>query len=264
MPLGLSGVLCRQPVNWVGIVAQCWEQGEQNMAESADLPPGWEARRLLRAARAGTLATVTGGQPFASLVTPACDRDLSVLLLLSALSEHTRHLGADPRCALMVAGAPEDVNPQTAPRLTLTGLAERCDDAAAKARWLAIHPYAVLYADFADFALWRIRPAAALFVGGFARARRLRHAELLPDATAVAAVADAEAGIRAHCNADHADVLAAIAGTAGAWRMVAVDVDGCDLACEERTRRVSWRQPVDGAAGIRAELVQLVRTTRAG
>ena len=30
-----------------------------------------------------------GGQPFASLVTPACAPDLSLLLLLSDLSEHT-------------------------------------------------------------------------------------------------------------------------------------------------------------------------------
>lgn len=227
------------------------------------LSPGWEARRLLRAARVGTLATAADGQPFASLVTPACDRDLSILLLLSALSEHTRHLAADPRCAVMVAGSPEEANPQTAPRVTLTGQAERWDDAAAKARWLATHPYAALYADFADFALWRIRPAAALFVGGFARAQRLRRAELLPDAAAVAEVAEAEAGILAHCNTDHADALAAIAGEAGEWRMVAVDVDGCDLAGADCTRRISWRRPVDGPADIRTELVHLARTARA-
>ena len=41
----------------------------------------WEARKLLRAARVGTLASSGDGQPFASLVTPACAADLSVLLL---------------------------------------------------------------------------------------------------------------------------------------------------------------------------------------
>jgi putative heme iron utilization protein len=64
--------------------------------------PVWQARKLLRAARAGTLASSAQGQPFASLVTPACAPDLSVLLLLSDLSEHTRHLRADPRCSLLV------------------------------------------------------------------------------------------------------------------------------------------------------------------
>ena len=33
--------------------------------------PAWTARKLIRAARSGTLATATDGQPFASLVTPA-------------------------------------------------------------------------------------------------------------------------------------------------------------------------------------------------
>ena len=216
-----------------------------------------EARRLLRAARVGTLATVTDGQPFASLVTPACAPDLSVLLLLSDLSEHTRHLRADPRCSLLVCGAPEDANPQTTPRITVTGVAERLSDAALKARYLAIHPYAALYADFADFSLWRIRPSGGLFVGGFGRAARLRAADLTPDPAAVARIEQASVGIIAHCNGDHAEALAAIAGSPGAWRMVAVDTDGCDLALGERVIRIDWAAPVADADGVRSELIRL-------
>ena len=137
------------------------------MADATEAP-AWVARNLLRAARAATLASSADGQPFASLVTPACAPDLSVLLLLSDLSEHTRHLRAEPRCAVMVVGEATDKNPQTAPRVTVTGLAEPVDDAGLKARWLAVHPYGALYADFADFHLWRISPRAALFVGGYA------------------------------------------------------------------------------------------------
>src|ERR1700690_2823973 len=138
----------------------------------------FEARKLLRAARCGTLATAAdGGQPFASLVTPACAADLSVLLLLSNLSEHTRHLRAEPRCSLLVSGTAEGANPQTAPRVTVTGVAEVADDPVLKARYLAVHPYASLYADFGDFHLWRVTPMAALFVGGFARAGRPRQAD---------------------------------------------------------------------------------------
>src|SRR5271165_3437796 len=166
----------------------------------------FEARRLLRAARRGTLATVVdGGQPFASLVTPACSPDLALLLLLSDLSGHTRHLRAEPRCSVLVTGTAADANPQTAPRVTITGLAEQVADAALKARYLAVHPYAALYADFADFSLWRIRPLGGLFVGGFGRAARLRAADLAPDPAAVAAIVAAEAGIMSHCNADHSD-----------------------------------------------------------
>src|SRR3979490_1111927 len=116
----------------------------------------FEARKLLRAARSGMLATTAdGGQPFASLVTPACARDLSLLMLLSNLSEHTRHLRVEPRCSILVCGEAEGANPQTAPRVTVTGIAGVVDDRDLKKRYLAVHPYARLYADFGDFNVWR-------------------------------------------------------------------------------------------------------------
>ena len=225
----------------------------------AEDAPGWAARKLLRAARLGTLATSLAGQPFASLVTPATAPDLALLLLLSSLSEHTRHLRAEPRCSVLVVGPPGGANPQTSPRATITGLAEVIDDPALKARYLAVHPYAALYADFGDFALWRIQPMGGLFVGGFARAARLRLADLTLDPHAVAAIAAAAAGIIAHCNEDHADAMARIAGAPGDCRMVAVDVDGCDLAQGERVVRIAWSAPVVDPGGVRAELVRLAR-----
>src|ERR1700722_3432967 len=106
-------------------------EDEKSIADTA-----FEARKLLRAARSGTLATVAdGGQPFASVGTPATAPDFSPLLLLSNLSEPTRHLRAEPRCSLLVCGAAEGANPQTAPRLTVTGIAEPADDAALKSRF---------------------------------------------------------------------------------------------------------------------------------
>jgi heme iron utilization protein len=224
-----------------------------------DDPPAWAARKLLRSARSGTLATSLQGQPFASLVTPATAPDLAVLLLLSDLSEHTRHLRADPRCSVLVCGVAEGANPQTTPRVTVTGLAETITDAALKTRYLAVHPYAALYAGFGDFNLWRIRPLNGLFVGGFGRAARLRAGDLAPDAGAVAAIAAAEADMIAHCNADHPDAMAAIAGTPDAWRLVAVDVDGCDLAVAERVLRVAWPAPVADPGGVARELIRLAR-----
>jgi putative heme iron utilization protein len=239
----------------------------QGQEAPAPDPPGWAARKLLRAAHSGALGTVVDGQPFASLVTPATAGDLSVLLLLSSLSEHTRHLRADARYSLLVAGAPEGANPQTAPRLTLTGIAAIDPDPAAKARWLAVHPYGALYADFSDFAIWRIRPVQALFVGGFAPANRLRPGELAPDPAVVAAISAAAGSIMAHCNADHPDALEAIACHAGGarglrWRMVGVDGDGCDLASGEEVRRIAGSEPVAGPHQVRTELVGLARKAR--
>ncbi len=227
---------------------------EQTMAEDG-FDPAWESRRLLRAARVGTLATSAKGQPFASLVTPACAPDMSVLLLLSSLSEHTRHLMAEPRCSILVCGQAASANPQTAPRLTVTGLAKQVQDAALKARFLAVHPYAELYADFGDFGIWCVKPAAGLYVGGFARAHRVNQQGLTPDAAAVTAIAEAESGILAHCNQDHADAMALIAqaagGPAGAWRMVTADIDGFDLALEDRVLRIPWSAPVSDSGAVR-------------
>jgi len=231
---------------------------------------GFEARRLIRAAAAATLATSAEGQPFASLVTPASAPDLSPLLLLSSLSEHTRHLRGEARCSLLFAGAPDGPNPQTAPRVTLTGLAEPVPEdevPALKCRWLAKHPYAAFYADFGDFALWRVRPVGAQLVGGFARANRLKLAELLPDTASVAALAEAEAGILDHVNADHPDAVAAVAeglhgGPPGAWRLVAVDADGCDLSLEELVLRHPWPEPVADANGVRVALIRAAREAR--
>lgn len=228
------------------------------------ITPAFAARCLLRAARTASLATATAGQPFASLVSPACEADGSVLLLISELAEHTRHLRAEPRCSLLVSGAAEGANPATAPRVTVTGLAQIADDPALKARYVAVHPYAEMYADFGDFHLWRLRPVQALYVAGFARIARIRGSDLLVGEAEVAAMAAAAGSIMDHCNADHPDAMAAIAGRDGDWRMVGVDVDGCDLSDGSTSVRVAWSAAVSEPMAVRGELVRLARAARGG
>jgi heme iron utilization protein len=46
--------------------------------------------------------------------------------------------------------------------------------------------------------------------------------------------------------------------------MVAVDVDGCDLAEGERVIRIHWSTPVANPGGVRGELVRLAREARTG
>ncbi len=212
----------------------------------------WQARILLRAARAATLATAEDGQPYAALVTPAPAPDLSLLVLLSGLSAHTRHLQKDGRCALLVQGDATDDNPQTAPRLTVLGVASPEPDPALKARWVARHPYAAFYADLGDFRLVRIRPTGGQYVGGFASAHRVDVADLTPDPAAIAAVAAAEAELLEQVPAE---VVERFAGGSG-WRLAAVDVDGCDLVREDLLRRVAWAAPVADADGVRSELAR--------
>ena len=138
-----------------------------------------QAAALVVGARSATLATIADAHhPYASLVTPALDPDGAILLLLSDLAVHTRHLRADPACALMIVGAPLWGNPQTSPRITLTATAQLSADQQAKKNFLATHPYADLYINFADFHIWELTPVAAHFIGGFAAASQLDVAAL--------------------------------------------------------------------------------------
>jgi len=183
-------------------------------------------------------------------------------MLLSRLSPHTRHLLADGRCSLLVAGAAENANPQTTPRVTLIGMAEPDPDPAAKARFLTIHPYAALYADFTDFSIFRLHPTSAQLVGGFGRAHRLKRDDMLTDTIAEAALQQAADTIIAHCNTHHAEALATIAGSAPPWRMVTIDTDGFDLAQANDVRRFAWPSPVSDAEGARNALQHLAQAAR--
>jgi heme iron utilization protein len=136
------------------------------------------AAALLRAARHATLATVHEGQPYASLVTPALDVDGAPVLLLSSLAAHTRHLRASPACALLFIGPAVDENPQTMPRLTLTGTARPVAAEEVRARYLQIHPYATAYAGFGDFSFWKITVSTSQYVGGFGNAGALDYSAL--------------------------------------------------------------------------------------
>ena len=237
-----------------------------------EMHPRDAARLLRRSAIAGALATVTGGQPVATLVTPAPAPDGSLLILLSGLSDHTAHLTAEPRCSLLLQAAllqaspGPDPNPAAHARLTLIGIAAPELDPVLKQRWIARHPYAAFYADLGDFRLWRIRPSAGQYIGGFGSATRLTGADLTPDPVAVAAIAAAEPAILDHCNTDHADAMARLAGRpaiAGGepWRMTACDVDGCDLTAGHTVIRIPWPAPADSPAAIRSALVKILHRT---
>jgi len=243
------------------------ERRKRGLDEAARTYEAWEARCLLRAQRSATLATHSDGQPFASLVTPAVGPDGAVLMLLSTLSTHSRHLEEEPRCAVMVVGAATDLNPQTAPRLTVTGSAERSDDRALRLYWLARHPYARLYFDFSDFLLWRLVPQAGLFIGGFARASSLSAEDLTLPRESLAAFAAEEAGVVARCNAEHADSLDRVAhaqGANGRWAMIGADHDGFDLVQDETVMRVAFDSPVADAAGVTAALLRMAGPQRRG
>jgi heme iron utilization protein len=136
------------------------------------------AAALMLNARSATLATAADGIPHAALVTPALDTDAQPLLLLSELSTHTKQLRANSACALLFTGPAPEANPQTAPRLCLTGEARPVEGRDKRDIFLKIHPYASQYIDFGDFQFWKVFILGSNYVGGFANASSLKFSAL--------------------------------------------------------------------------------------
>src|SRR4051794_35315755 len=106
------------------------------------------------AALATALPAATAGEPawpYVSLVLVAVDHDLSPILLLSDLAEHTRAIIADPRVSLLFDGTAGLVQPLTGARVSLLGQIAETHDDRLKRRFLRRHPDAALYAGFKDF-----------------------------------------------------------------------------------------------------------------
>jgi heme iron utilization protein len=231
-----------------------------------------QAKELLRSVRAGALATLVPGNafPFASLVNVATAPDGSPILLLSCLAAHTRHLASDPRLSLLLVqtGAGD---PLAHPRLTIMGTGECVIDpdgrAALKARFLARHPESALYADFGDFAFWRVAMEQAHFNGGFARAGHFNAESLATSLDGAEALVAAEAQAVSELNVHHQSALArlatALAGKPdGPWQATGIDPEGIDLGCGDRTARIAFPRLVRGLDGLRETLPQLIEAAR--
>jgi hypothetical protein len=227
-------------------------------------------RSLERAALATALPGENGTWPYASLVLVAVDHDLSPILLISDLAEHSKAIRADNRVSLLFDGTAGLEQPLTGSRVSLLGRASPIDDRAQderlKRRFLARHPDAEMYVGFADFRFYRVALERAHLVGGFGKIRWLSATELMPIPPA-AALVDAEAGIVAHMNDDHADAVglyaAKLLGLPGAgWRMTGIDGEGIDLRLGGTVGRLALPAPVNGSDEARKALVALVAKAR--
>lgn len=248
------------------------KQVRKFIADTADESAAY-SRGIVRRARSASLATALAnkdGFPYASLVTVACDMDGSPLMLFSTLADHTRNLAEDPRASLLFEETSRRANPQTGPRVTLSGKIRKTRDDNLARRFLARHPEARLYAGFGDFAFYRMTVDRAHWVGGFARARWLPARRILfTDKDACKAISTCEEGVIEHMNTDHADALDAYAqgllGRAGkGWQMTGIDPEGIDLRRGAQVARLSFDEPVTSAVECRSMLAGLAKTARAG
>jgi hypothetical protein len=210
-----------------------------------------QARMLLRSARFGALAVIdpASGFPFASRVLIGTDIDACPVILVSGLSTHTRGLMADPRCSLL-AGEPGKGDPLAWPRITMLARAEKVErenpaHATIRQRFLNRHPKAGLYADFGDFAFFRLVPDSASLNGGFGKAYGIEGRDLIIDSSLSSRFSERTRELRAAMQPSEitlATYLARIhfSENIGKWTISNFDPDGVDLSYKDKLRRFEF------------------------
>lgn len=231
---------------------------------------GAEARALLLEACQGILSTQSRdmpGYPFGSVAPYCLDAGGRPLLLISELAQHTRNLRADPRCSLIVVAHGEDI--QSNARLTLVGdcrpLADAAEIAAAADRYYRYFPDSRNFHLIHDFRFFRLEPVRCRYIGGFGR---IQWVDPQPVLLANPFAGEAEAGMVAHMNADHAEALAHYCRRAGLepgdrpLAMAGIDAEGIHLRLGARIVRVPFPAPVASPGQAREALVSLARLGR--
>jgi len=232
------------------------------------------AKRLLRQARSGALATLMprAGDPYCSLVNVATASDGAPLLLLSRLALHTRNILADPRASLMLdqrnAGKNMEGDPLEGARIMLMGSVAVSEDPAHRARYLARHPDAYMFAGFGDFAFYRMTLKAAHLVAGFGRIDDLTPQQVLTDLSEAGELVEAEQGAIEHMNLGHVDTMRLYAtrllhAPDGAWQCVGCDPEGLDLQDGRAALRLPFPHRVINPEELRTVLRQMAEAARA-
>lgn len=200
------------------------------------------ARQLLRAHRYGALSTLSkkfDGHPFGSITPYLVDQDGTLLILISALAEHTKNIQQDPRVSLITHNQ-EDPHIQTQGRITLVGSAtlEPQRELAGK-RYLRYFPEAQTYYDMADFQFYRIVPQALRYIGGFGDIHWVKADRYQVPPNTLDAEEDA---LLEKINA---------ARTASQGLVIGIDCDGYDVSADARTRRHDFPAPaLDGSQAL--------------
>lgn len=238
------------------------------MKPSATFDPRRAAKKLLREARSGALATLARGSagPYCSLVNVASDADGAPLLLLSQLAVHTKNIAADSRVSLMLdERKPGD--PLQGARVTLVGAVEATQDPAARARYLTRQPEAAAFADFKDFSLYRMRIDGGHLVAGFGRIVDLAPEDMLTPVEDAAALRASEREVVEHMNEAHAETVQLYArrllgAPEGPWRCVGCDPEGLELQCGRTALRLPFPRRVTSPQALRVMLRELAETAR--
>jgi hypothetical protein len=229
------------------------------------------ARTLVAGQRTGVLSTLTeDGFPYGSYVTFAID-DGDPVFLVSTMAAHTQNMMRSAKSSLLVHESVAN-DPLANGRVTLVGECARLDEAgSAREAFLAAHPQSAYYADFGDFAFWKLRVSSLRYIGGYGRMSWVEVADWRE--SEVDPIATSETGIVSHMNEDHADALVAYAraftraADAEQVSMVGCDRYGFELSvmteAGPRPARIAFDAPIENAGQARQTLIALLGRARA-
>jgi putative heme iron utilization protein len=144
-----------------------------------------DLRALMQSRRTAALGTIgDDGAPFVSMVPFAAQPALGCLVLhVSGLSAHTRHLQERPEASLLVMQAEQASQPvHDLPRVTLSGTAELLKPGspewqAGRTAYLARFPEAEPMTQWGDFQFVAIHIARGRHIAGFGAARDIDREE---------------------------------------------------------------------------------------
>ena len=128
------------------------------------MPLTQRAKTLVFDNRLGVLSTHSvqyPGFPFGSSMPYAADADGSPIFFMSGLALHTQNIHSDARASLFIQ---EDTG---SARITLIGLVQPAEAGDTSKLYLARHPEAEQWQNFADFAYYRLTPEKIYLVEGF-------------------------------------------------------------------------------------------------
>jgi len=188
------------------------------------------------------------------------------VFLISSMAMHTQNLEQDERASLLITQPDVTGDPLAAARLTLIGAAKVAPASEVRDLYLSSYQNARYWADFTDFAYYRMQVEGVYFIGGFGVMGWVPAAEYAAAAPDPLAAVGPE--IIRHMNEDHGDALRRIAGhdageTPDEATMTAVDRLGFHLRLKTgdrvHGRRIAFPREVRDTNSARTVFIEMVR-----
>lgn len=232
-----------------------------------------EAQKFLRTCQRGILSTHSvkhTGYPFGSVAPFVLNHEGMPTILISNIAEHTKNITANPYVSLIVFTNEEDL--QANARLTLLAEAISIDknEPLMRARYLRYLPQAETYFDMHDFAFYTLKITHARYIAGFGKMSWIENTDMRAPQNSLAEV---EADILAHMNADHHDSLLRYCqyvhqATAQNAQMIGIDAFGFDIHAQfldgtKSLLRFSFDAPIVDVIEARTALITLAKKTKA-